>query len=133
MPTPLKQKYVKRFLGHVGYYRRFIKYFSKLVSTMFSLFSKYIGFCLTPKCQNEFKNIKEKLIATPDLQGPNWTLSFHIHTDASNKEIGEVLGKNEYKKPYAIYFTRKNLSGAELNYIVTEKELLVVVHVLNKF
>jgi len=34
---------------------------------------------------------------------------------------------------YAIYFTSKNLSKAELNYIVTEKELLVVVHSLNKF
>lgn len=35
--------------------------------------------------------------------------------------------------PYAIYFIRKNLSKVELNYTVTEKELLVIVHSLNKF
>jgi hypothetical protein len=35
--------------------------------------------------------------------------------------------------PYAIYFVSKNLSPAEFNYMVTEKELLVVVHAINKF
>lgn len=34
---------------------------------------------------------------------------------------------------YAIYFISKNLSKAKLNYMVTEKELLDVVHSLNKF
>ena len=67
------------------------------------------------------------------LQGPNWTLPFHIHTDASDKFVGDVLGQDEDNKPYAIYFISKNLVGAELNYIVTEKELLAVVHSLNKF
>jgi hypothetical protein len=37
LPTPLKQKHVRSFLGHVGYYRRFIKDFSKLASPLFSL------------------------------------------------------------------------------------------------
>jgi hypothetical protein len=35
--------------------------------------------------------------------------------------------------PYAIYFVSKNLSPGEVNYTVTEKELLVVVHAINKF
>ena len=35
--------------------------------------------------------------------------------------------------PYAIYFISNNLSKAELNYTVTEKELLSIVHPLNKF
>jgi len=47
--------------------------------------------------------------------------------------LGAVLGKNKYNKPYAIYFIRKNMDGAELNYTVTKKEILVVVHALNKF
>jgi len=51
----------------------------------------------------------------------------------SNKAIGVALGQVEEKLPYAIYFVSKNLSKAELNYTVTEKELLVVVHSLNKF
>lgn len=43
------------------------------------------------------------------------------------------MGQIDEKFPYAIYFIRENLSKAELNYTVTEKELLAVVHSLNKF
>eukprot|EP00253_Pinus_taeda_P014972 PITA_14972 len=73
------------------------------------------------------------MVTAPILRGPNWALPFHIHTDASNKAIGAALGQVEEKLPYAIYFVSKNLSKAELNYTVTEKELLAVVHSLNKF
>ena len=72
-------------------------------------------------------------MTAPILRGPNWALPFHIHTDALNKEIGVALGQIEEKLPYAIYFISKNLLKAELNYMVTEKELLDVVHSLNKF
>eukprot|EP00253_Pinus_taeda_P010361 PITA_10361 len=76
---------------------------------------------------------KNKLVTAPILRGPNWALPFHIHIDASSKAIGVALGKFEEKLPYAIYFVSQNLSKAELNYTVTEKEFLAVVHSLNKF
>jgi hypothetical protein len=100
---------------------------------MFTLLSKDVDYCWTLNCQQDFETIKEKLSTAPVLQGPNWALPFHIHTDASDKSVGAVLGQDEDNKPYAIYFISKNLVGAELNYIVTEKELLAVVHALNKF
>ena len=50
-----------------------------------------------------------------------------------NKAIGVALGQVEQKLPYAIYFVSKNLSKAELNYTVTKKEFLALVHALNKF
>ena len=77
--------------------------------------------------------MKNKLVTAPILRGPNWALPFHIHTDASNKAIGAALGKVDEKLPYAIYFISKSLSKDELNYTLTEKELLAVVHSLNKF
>ena len=77
--------------------------------------------------------MKYKLASAPILRGPNWALTFPIHTDASNKAIGVALGQVEEKLPYAIYFVSKNLSKAEMNYTVTEKEFLAVVHSLNKF
>jgi hypothetical protein len=69
----------------------------------------------------------------PVLRGPNWTLPFHISTDASDTTIGGVLGQKEDHQSYAIYFVSKNLSPAELNYTVTKKEFLAVVHAINKF
>lgn len=55
------------------------------------------------------------------LQGPNWELPFHIHTNAFDNSVGLVLGKKEYSLFYSIYYISKNCIGAEVNYIVTEK------------
>lgn len=77
--------------------------------------------------------MKGKLTTTPILRGPNWALPFHIHADASDKVVGATLGQIYDKLPYAIYFISKNLSKAKLNYTVTKKELLAIVHSLNKF
>jgi hypothetical protein len=122
LPTPLKPKYIRIFLGHVGYYRRFIKEFSKVASPFFTLLSKDVDYCWTLNCQQAFETIKERLSTAPVLQCPNWDLPFHIHTDASDKSVRVVMGQNEDNKPYEIYFISKNLVGAELNYIITEKE-----------
>jgi hypothetical protein len=77
--------------------------------------------------------LKTKLSSAPILRGPNWSLPFHICTDASDTSLGVVLGKREEHIPYAIYFVNKNFSPAKVNYTFTEKEFLSVVHAINKF
>ena len=57
-------------------------------------------------------------------------MPFHIHIDASDYVIGVVLGQKVDSVEHAIYFISKNLEGAQFNYIVTEKELLVVIYAL---
>jgi hypothetical protein len=133
LPPPKTQKEVRIFLGHAGYYRRFIENFTKIVAPMFGLLIKDVDFVWTEQCQTAFETLKAKLSVAPVLRGPNWTLPFHISTDASDTAIGGVLGKKEDQQSYAIYFVSKNLSPAELNYTVTEKEFLAVVHAINKF
>jgi hypothetical protein len=80
-----------------------------------------------------FDCIKENLITAHVLQDPIWDIPFHVHIDASDKEIGEILGQQEDKIPYAIYFINKNLSSEKLNYTVTEKEFIAIVYTINKF
>jgi hypothetical protein len=87
LPTPLKPKDVKIFLVHVGYYRRFIKEFSKIVSLHFTLLSKDVDYYWTLIYQESFETIKEIFTTYHVLQGPNWNLPFHIHIDASDKII----------------------------------------------
>jgi len=53
--------------------------------------------------------------------------------DASDYEVGAVLGQRKDKKMHAIYYASKTLGGAQVNYATTEKELLVVVYVIDKF
>ena len=67
------------------------------------------------------------------MRGPSWSFPFHIQTDASDTTLGGVLGQKENQSYYAIYFINKNLTPTELNYTVTEKEFLAVVHAINKF
>jgi hypothetical protein len=70
--------------------------------------------------QQGFETIKDKFSVATVVQGPNWALQFHIHTNASNKFVGEILGQYENNKPYEIYFISKNSTGVELNYSVTK-------------
>jgi hypothetical protein len=119
---PLKtQKEVRTFLRHARYYRRFIENFTNIVAPMFGLVIKDVDFVWTEQCQTSFETLKFKLSVAPVLRGPNWTLPFHISTDASNTTIGGVLGQKKEQQSYVIYFVNKNLSLVELNYTVTEK------------
>lgn len=133
VPPPQKRRDVRIFLGLARYYKRFIKDISKLASPLFGLFAKDFEFILSKSCQEALDILKGKLTTTLILRGPNWALHFHIDVDASHKAIGEALGQVEDKLTYAIYFTSKNLSKAELNHTMIEKELLAIVHSLNKF
>jgi hypothetical protein len=67
------------------------------------------------------------------LRRPNWAFTFHISSDASDIAIGVMLGQQEDKDPYAIYYINKNLAPADLNYTITEREFLAVVYAINKF
>ena len=124
---------MRGFLGHAGYYRRFIENFTKIATPMFKLLTKYVNFYWDASCQVAFDTLKEKLYVAPILRGPNWSLPFHISTDASDTALGAVLGQKDNQITYAIYFISKNLTLAKHNYTVTEKEFLVVVYSINKF
>ena len=119
--TPKTQREVRGFLGHAGYYRRFIENFSKIVAPLFRLLDKDSEFSWSTSCQQSLETLKEKLVQAPVLRGPNWSLPFHISFDASDLAIGVALGQEENKKSYAIYYIGKNLSFAELNNTVTRK------------
>jgi len=132
LPIPNCQKDVRSFLGFTGYYRRFIENFTKIASPLFKLLTKDCEFNWDPDCQSAFETLKTRISEAPILRGPNWKLPFHISTDASDTALGAVLGQKDLV-PYAIYYTSKNLTPTELNYTVTEKEFLAVVHAINKF
>jgi hypothetical protein len=53
--------------------------------------------------------------------------------DASDFAVGAILGQTKDKKHYAISYASKTLTGPQLNYSTTEKELLVVVFAIDKF
>ena len=60
LPSPKTQKEVRNFLGHAGYYCRFIENFTKIVAPMFKLLTKDVEFQWTESCQNDFEILKAK-------------------------------------------------------------------------
>ncbi|KAF8104362.1 hypothetical protein N665_0173s0016 [Sinapis alba] len=93
LPPPTKFKDVRSFLGHVGFYRRFIKDFSKIARPLIALLCKEVKFNFTPECLEAFKEIKSALVSAPIVQAPDWDLPFEIMCDASDFAVGAVLGK----------------------------------------
>jgi len=132
IPTPTTQTEVRSFLGFSGCYRRFIEHFLHIAALLYALTSNIV-FLWTEKCERAFQDLKKLVSTTLVFRGPNWDFPFQISSDASDIAIGAVLGHEEDKKPYAIYYINKNLSLAELNYTVTEKEFIAVIHAVNKF
>ena len=77
--------------------------------------------------------LKQSLVESPILQSPNWDLPFEIMCDASDFAVGAILGQWIDKKPTAICYVSKTLADAQLNYTVTNKELLAVIFALENF
>eukprot|EP00261_Vitis_vinifera_P039102 XP_019080345.1 PREDICTED: uncharacterized protein LOC109123833 [Vitis vinifera] len=133
LPPPTNVKGIRQFLGHAGFYRRFIKDFSKIAKPLCELLVKDAKFEWDDKCQRSFELLKQFLTSAPIMRAPNWELPFEVMCDSSDYAIGAVLGQREDGKPYVIYYASKSLNDAQRNYTTTEKELLAVVYALDKF
>ena len=133
LPPPSTVKEVRSFLGHAGFYRRFIKDFSKISRPLCNLLAKDVAFVFDEACLEAFEKLKVLLTSAPIIQPPNWSVPFEIMCDASDYAVGAVLGQRVSKIPHVIYYASKTLSDAQLNYSTTEKELLAVVFALEKF
>ncbi|KAL5574187.1 hypothetical protein UlMin_023784 [Ulmus minor] len=133
LPPARTVKEIRSFLGHAGFYRRFIKDFSKVSRPLCSLLAKDTPFVFDDSCIQAFDKLKHLLTSTPIIRPPDWNLPFEIMCDASDYAIGAVLGQRVNRLPYVIYYASKTLTDAQLNYSTTEKELLAVVFALDKF
>ena len=90
LPTTLKG--IRSFLGHVGFYRRFIRDFSKISRPLCRLLEKDAKFEFDELCKAAFEEIKSRLITAPIMETPDWNKEFEIMCDVSDYEMGAVLG-----------------------------------------
>ncbi|CAN6685849.1 unnamed protein product [Malus baccata var. baccata] len=127
------QREVRSFLGHAGFYRRFIKDFSKIAQSLCRLLQKDVSFEFNEACEKAFKHLKELLTTAPIITPPDWSIPFELMCDASDYALGAVLGQRKHKHSHVIYYASRTLNDAQLNYSTTEKELLAVVFALDQF
>ncbi|PIN24288.1 DNA-directed DNA polymerase [Handroanthus impetiginosus] len=106
LPPRTSVKVVRSFLEHTGFYRCFIKDFSKISKPLCNLLEKDIPFKFDDACLYAVNDLKGRLISAPIITVPDWTFPFELI---------------------------KTLNDAQLNYTTTEKELLAVVFTFDKF
>lgn len=134
LPSPTSLRQLRGFLGHVGYYRRFIEQFAKKASPLHKLLRHDAQFIWTPECEAAFLELKKCLIHAPILIPPDWLKEFHVHTDASIEGLGAVLCQIAFSKvDQPIYYASRRVSDSERNYTITELECLAMVFALERF
>ncbi|WVZ64118.1 hypothetical protein U9M48_013685 [Paspalum notatum var. saurae] len=117
------------FLGLAGYYRRFIKDFSRISKPMTALTQKNTKFAWSPKCEEAFGTLKKLLTSAPILAQPDITKPFDVYCDASGSGLGCVLMQEGRVIAYASSQLRKH----EVNYPTHDLELLAVVYAPKKW
>ncbi|KAJ9535162.1 hypothetical protein OSB04_un001759 [Centaurea solstitialis] len=91
LPEPTNVKGIRSFLGHAGFYRRFIKDFSKIAKPLCLLLQHDQKFDFSDDCRNAFVTLKKALITAPVVVAPDWDKPFEIMCDASDWAVGAVL------------------------------------------
>nr|GEU87462.1 reverse transcriptase domain-containing protein [Tanacetum cinerariifolium] len=133
LPHPTTVMGIRSFLGHAGFYRRFIKDFSKIARPMTRFLEKDTPFIFSQECVDAFQTLKIKLTEAPILIALDWDMPFELMCDASDFAIGTVLGQRQDKHFRPIHYASKTMTEEESKYTTTEKEMLAVVYAFEKF
>ncbi|XP_073018529.1 uncharacterized protein [Primulina eburnea] len=133
LPPPKNIKGIRSFLGHAGFYRRFIKDFFKITKPLCNLLEKESTFIFDDDCLQAFEKIKKALVTAPIMIVPDWGQPFELMCDASDYAVGAVLGQRREKMFRSIYYASRTMDAAQQNYTTTEKEMLDVVFAFDKF
>ena len=108
--SPTNVKIVRKFLGHAGFYIRFIKDFSKFSTPLYKLLEKDAKFVWDKDYQRGFEELKAYLTTAPIVRAPNWQLPFELMCDASDVAIEAVFRQREEGKQYVVYYASKTLN-----------------------
>lgn len=125
-PKPRNVTDIRSFLGLAGYYRRFVKDFSRVAKPMTSLMKKDTKFIWTEECEKAFKKLKELLTTAPILTLPEENAELEVYSDASKNGLGCVLMQNRKVIAYA----SRQLKPYEVNYPTHDLELAAIVFAL---
>jgi hypothetical protein len=120
---------IQSFLGHAGYYRRFVPNFSSITKPLTKLLEKGVPFVWTNDCKISYQALKNKLVNDPILALPESGKSFIVYTDASRIVLGCVL----MQEGRVIAYGSRQLKKHEGNYPTHDLELAAIVFALKSW
>lgn len=134
-PVPTTTKQIQQFLGLTGFFRKFIRDYSRIAKPLSDLLRKDSQFVFGLEQQKSFQNLKDCLINEPVLNIYRSNAETQLHTDASSSGFGAVLlqKNSEDSKFHPVYYMSQKTTPAEEKYHSYELEVLAVVKALEKF
>ncbi len=130
---PMNVSGVRSFLGFVGYYRRFIKNFSRIARPLTNLTKKKTTWEWDTDCQAAFETLRDVLLEAPVLATPDFEQQFIVRTDASYKGLGAALVQEIDGVRRPIGYASRTLKEAETRYSATEVECVGMRWALQQF
>ena len=133
---PCTKKQVRAFLGLVGFYRRYIPNFAKLVAPLTELTRKKHPNKIqwTTDCQTAFDVLKQMLSSNPIVILPDFNLPFTVRCDASSTGLGAVLMQPVGSGVlHPVVYASRKLLDREQRYSTIERECLALVWAVDKF
>jgi transposase InsO family protein len=126
-PTPRNVHDVRSFLGLAGFYRRFVKDFSKIALPMTELTHDKAPWKWGPDQQKAFDQLKAALCSAPVLILPDPSKPFVLNCDSCKFAIGATLQQDHGNGLQPVAYRSKKLSKAERNYDVREREFMAIL------
>ena len=117
---------IRSFLGFSGYYRRFIKDFSRLAAPMTRLTRKGVKFEWNDLCEKAFQELKRRLTSAPILIVSKKGQRYTVYCDASKDIRGCIL----MQSGRVVGFGSRQLKNHERNYPTHDMELVAIVFAL---
>ena len=133
-PTPRTLKELRSFTGFCNYYRRYVYNFSSYIAAFGNLLKKGSPFIWTAEHQVAFDELKRLMCQEVKLPFVDMSKECLISTDACDKSISYILSQKDDSGFYRpVIFSGRCLRKAELNYTVTERELLALICATREF
>ncbi|XP_076035379.1 uncharacterized protein LOC143021655 [Oratosquilla oratoria] len=133
LPRPTNRREVRRMLGNFGYYRRYCNNFAEIAEPLTNLLRKDQRFKWTPTCDRAFEHLKYLLNHSPVLITQDYTLPFHLYTDASEVGIDAALQQERHGTERAVAYFSGKLNPAQPRYSTIEKECLALIKASRHF
>lgn len=132
LPRPKTVKEVRRLIGMIMWYRKYIANLSAIIEPLTNLTRKNVKFAWTTDCEQAFIKVKNALITAPILSCPNFNHEFILQCDASTEGLGCILSQFYDGREHVICYLSRTLTRSERNYSATELECLCVIWSIEK-
>lgn len=132
-PRPKTIRDVRRLMGLMGFYQKFITRYSHVTSPITDLLKKSKKFKWNDEAENALNELKSILTSAPVLANPDYTRPFFIETDASQLAVGAALLQEFDEGKRIIGYFSKKLTNTQRKYSATEKECLAVLLAIENF